>query len=272
MREPAIHAAVHRRPDAVEAGVEIGVGRARSLVRAFHLRDRETRGLAHRQHLGGVGEGIRHLRIRRFGDGDALPARGRQFVGARHEAAADRIEGALGQASRRLRRARGRSCRWRGREAAGRSRRRYRPRDRRRRRQGRSRRASSPRPGPRGSPARGPGRPCSRRLARKRERNRAVGAVALAGEGERAVQADASAGALSPASGEAPPRRSGGRHHRPDGVRARRADADLEDIEDAEEHRENSSAVTGAPSGVALPATARDAACVTRRRSSYRSR
>ena len=73
-------------------------------------------------------------------------------------------------------------------------------------------------------------------LARKPQNHRPVGAVALAGEGERAMQRD----------GEAPGGRERCRgrrvekapcgHHRPHRVGARRPDADLEHVEDGEKH------------------------------------
>ena len=65
--EPARQRAVLARPRSMQASiadqmrsrprVEAGVA-ARRLVRALHLGDREARGLAHGQHLGGGGEGI----------------------------------------------------------------------------------------------------------------------------------------------------------------------------------------------------------------------
>ena len=73
------------------------------------------------------------------------------------------------------------------------------------------------------------------------EDHRAVGGVALAGEGEAAVQAAAEA-RRRPGAGDAVVARAqrreetARRHHRSHGVRGGGPDADLEDVEDAEEH------------------------------------
>ena len=73
------------------------------------------------------------------------------------------------------------------------------------------------------------------------EDDRAVGGMALAGEGEAAVQPAAEPRRLAGAgdavgAGAQRVEEAPGRHHRPHRVRGGRADADLEDVEDAEEH------------------------------------
>ena len=86
--EAAVDAVVHHRPDPVEAGVERAVA-AGGLVGALHRGDREAGGLAHGEHLGGGGE--------RPGPGDlrvvALEGRALQLALGEDEAAADRIVG-----------------------------------------------------------------------------------------------------------------------------------------------------------------------------------
>ncbi|MDB5540469.1 MAG: hypothetical protein JWQ89_2196 [Devosia sp.] len=83
--EPALDAAVHRRPEPVEAGIERPAADPRLLVGPLHLGDRETGGACHVQHLGGVLERVgdrrpadRHLTALELGLAD-------------DEAAADRI-------------------------------------------------------------------------------------------------------------------------------------------------------------------------------------
>ncbi len=80
------------------------------------------------------------------------------------------------------------------------------------------------------------------REAREAEDHRAVGGVALAGEGEAAVEPRAEPGRLAGAGNpvgaaaqevEEPPRRD----HRPHGVARGRPDPQLEDVEDAQKHR-----------------------------------
>ena len=77
-----------------------------------------------------------------------------------------------------------------------------------------------------------------RNLAGKPEQNRAVGIVPAAGQRERSIKVDDDAGGLSQLAarrelvGE-----TAGRAHRPDGVRARRPEADLEQVKCADEHR-----------------------------------
>ena len=76
-----------------------------------------------------------------------------------------------------------------------------------------------------------------RLIAFEAEQDRAIGAVPVAGQGQRAIDlrrdlVDASAAATSL---EVVRERAGG-VHRPHRVGARRADADLEDVEDAEVH------------------------------------
>ncbi len=75
------------------------------------------------------------------------------------------------------------------------------------------------------------------RLAHQAEDDAAVGAVALAGGAERAIQFDAHAGDLRH---QAIGLQAGGEHqrgaHRADRVRAGRADADLEEVENRNSH------------------------------------
>ena len=182
--EAAVDAGVHHRPDPVEAGVESAAVAAGGLVGALHRGDREAGGLAHGEHLGGGGEGIGAADLRVV----ALEGRALQLALGQDEAAADRVVGLGAGAGCRRRRRRGAPCRWRGRGAAGRSRR--------------------PRPSPgrrRAAPTPGTSmRPVAREVgqaalglvgvegvgdeAEQAEDHRAVGGVALAGEGEAAVQ------------------------------------------------------------------------------------
>ncbi len=88
----AIDTALHRRPDAVKAGIQFFSGHGTFLVRPFHLGNRKTRTRRHFKHLFGGPEGIGNLdavwlvlaRLHRFKLG----------VG-HHETAADRIIDAL---------------------------------------------------------------------------------------------------------------------------------------------------------------------------------
>ena len=80
-----------------------------------------------------------------------------------------------------------------------------------------------------------------RRLARQPQDDSAVGAVPYAGEGERAMQAGLEPGdryAMRPRPVVARHlvEKAGGSRHRPHRVRTRRAYANLEEIEDREEH------------------------------------
>ena len=75
------------------------------------------------------------------------------------------------------------------------------------------------------------------RVAGEAEQNGAVGAVAEAGEGERAEELHADAcGAIEMAGGGELTGEAEGRAHGANGVRARRADADLEELEEAGVH------------------------------------
>ena len=192
-----------------------------------------------REHLGGGGEGIGAATAGVV----ARRGRGRQLARGQHEAAADRIVGlAAGAGCRRRRRPRA-PGRWRGRAAAGRSRRRGRCA---------GSKASSGRPGGVDAAGRGDARPAPRAArggvevvgveAGEAEDHRPVGGVALAGEGEAAVQPAAEPGRRRRSRGCGRRRRAA---RRGSGAAAtigpmvcerRGADADLEDVEDAEEH------------------------------------
>ena len=217
------------------ARVEVAVRRARVLVRALHVGDREPGRLAHREHLRRRREGIGHRRGRRR---DRIASRVRRSSSSarEHEAAADRIEGALGERPRRrVERAEDHAV-----GVAG-QRRPVVEDDVGLRIEGDVRQADrgeALRLGERGENRRHAiGIDRVRRLAGERQRDRAVGAVALAGEGERAVQADRQPARSAGERAEILLDETARGHHRPDRVRARRADADLEDVEDAEKHR-----------------------------------
>ncbi len=75
------------------------------------------------------------------------------------------------------------------------------------------------------------------RVAHQAEHDAAIGAVALAGRAERAVQLHLDRrGAVEQAVTLEPLGEQQRRAHRPDGVRAGRTDADFEEIEDADCH------------------------------------
>ncbi len=234
-RQPAIHASVHRLPDAVEPGVEMDIRHARHLVGALQLRDGKPGRPAHPKHLRSGGEGIRHRRICRCGNRNPLPACRRQFVGPRDEAAADRVEDALHER---------RAVRIDGPEGhpvgvAG-KRRAIVEEDVGHRIEADLRQADAGKRLRRRDAFEDCGNTVRvdrvRRLAGQRQRDGAVGAVSLPGEGERAVQAHRQSPRLSGKRAEVFVRKAPRRHHWPDGVRTRRPDADLEDVEDAEEH------------------------------------
>ena len=102
-----------------------------------------------------------------------------------------------------------------------------------------------------------------RALAAEAEDHRLVGRVALAGEGERAEQRDLDRGDPVDRAGRDEPvgERRGGLH-RPDRMRRRRADADLEELEDAE-HFDSSISDRAAPT----PLTLHDAVALSSSRS-----
>ena len=193
-----------------------------------------------------VASARRRAARRRRRRGGAPAGRRRRAAGARARARSARSRRRSSSRSRAgagcRRRPRPRAPgRWRGRAAPGRSRRRCRAPGRRRARAGpAARRGRSRRCAASASAA----RPASKSAgveAGEAEHHRPVGGVALAGEGEAAVQPAAEprrrAGARDAVGARAQRvEEAAGGQHRPDRVRRRRPDADLEDVEDAEEH------------------------------------
>ena len=86
--QPAFQAAVHHRPDAVEAVVQLaGCGAAGQLIGALHLGDGLTAFSRHGHHLFGVAEGVRHDGLRSL----IVFAHVIHFVRRHHKAAADAV-------------------------------------------------------------------------------------------------------------------------------------------------------------------------------------
>ena len=99
------------------------------------------------------------------------------------------------------------------------------------------------------------------RLPGEPERNGTVGAVTLAGKGERAVQADGDTARCASEGRDVFGEEAARGDHRPDRVRAGGADPDLEHVEDAEEHRAPSQGALLRSKRQAGRAFARDRGC-----------
>jgi hypothetical protein len=229
----ACHAVLHHLPDAQQAGVDLGVVAPVALVQAHHAGDRGAQRACQRQQLGAAAERVRQHRG--VGRDDALAlAVGGDLI-ADDEAAADRVVGAAvelaavgveGQAAHPIGVEGQRAAQHRQIVALDEG----------------HRMAAGQHDAPLGAHRRQQRRhrvdvDRLRIMPGQAEQHRLVRAVAAPGGAQRAVQLDAHPRhRLEPALGDQALDEEPCGAHRPHGVRARRPDADLEQVEYADGH------------------------------------